>query len=55
MRVKRLIWSLLTRIGQRRNTYRIVVGTPQGKDNLEKLGVGGNIIVKCILAGNGPV
>jgi len=42
MRVKRLIWSLLTRIGQRRNTYiyiyiyMIVVGTPQEKRQLRK-------------------
>lgn len=36
MRVKPLIVSLLTRIGQRRNTNRIVVGTPQGKRQLRK-------------------
>ena len=31
-----MIWSLVTRTGQRRNTYRIVVGTPQGKRQLRK-------------------
>lgn len=34
--MKRLIWGLVTRTGQRRNTYRLVVGTPQGKRQLRK-------------------
>jgi hypothetical protein len=36
MGVKRLIWSLVTRIQQRRNAYRNVVVTPQERKQLRK-------------------
>jgi hypothetical protein len=37
--------------GEKRNAYRILVGTPEGKNHKEDQGVGGRIILKWILEG----
>jgi hypothetical protein len=34
----------VTRMGDKKNAYRILVGKPEGKRPLEDLGVGGRII-----------
>jgi hypothetical protein len=31
-----------------RNAYEILVGKPKGRENLDDLGAGGKIILKCI-------
>ena len=37
----------MARIGERRGTYRVLVGRPEGKiDHLEVLGIGGRVILK---------
>jgi hypothetical protein len=35
--------------GEKRNAYRALVGKPEGKRPLGRLGIGGRIIVKWIL------
>jgi hypothetical protein len=35
--------------GEKKNAYRILVGKPEGKRPVGNLGVGGRIILKCIL------
>jgi hypothetical protein len=35
-------------MGENKNAYRVLVGTPDGKRLLEDLDVGGMIILKCI-------
>jgi hypothetical protein len=37
----------VTRIGDRRTSYIVLVGIPEGKENLEDLDVHGRIILKC--------
>jgi hypothetical protein len=32
-----------------RNAHKILVGKPEGRDNLEDLDVDGRIVLKCIL------
>ena len=33
-------------IGERRDSYRVLLGKPEGKNRLEKLGIAGRIILK---------
>jgi hypothetical protein len=33
-------------IGERRDSYRVLLGKPEGKNHLEKLGIAGRIILK---------
>ena len=40
-------------MGERRAAYRVLVGKPEGKSNLEDPGVDGRIILKWILKWNG--
>jgi hypothetical protein len=35
-------------MGERRGAYRVLVGKPEGKNNLEAPGVGGRIILRWI-------
>jgi hypothetical protein len=39
----------VTCIGDMKNTYKFLVGKPEGKNHLESLGVNGRIILKWIL------
>jgi hypothetical protein len=37
------------RMKAKRNTYRVLVGTPDERDHLEDLYIGGKIILNCVL------
>jgi hypothetical protein len=39
----------VARVGRMRNACKILVGIPEGKSSIGYLGVGGRIILKCIL------
>jgi hypothetical protein len=46
---KRMRWvGHVARMRGKRNMYRVLVGKPEGKNNLEDLGVDGNIILKWV-------
>jgi len=36
-------------VGERRDSYRVLLGKPEGKNHLEKLGIIGRIILRRIL------
>jgi hypothetical protein len=36
-------------MGETKGSYRVLVGTPEGRNHLENPGVDGKIILKCIL------
>jgi hypothetical protein len=47
---RRMIWAMdVARMGEMKNTYRILVGKPKRKRPLGRLGVGGSIILEWIL------
>jgi hypothetical protein len=39
----------VARVGDNMNAYRILVGKPEGKRTLERLNVGGRIILELVL------
>jgi hypothetical protein len=41
----------VARMGEKRNAYRILVGKPEGKRQLEDLDIDGRIILKWMLDG----
>jgi hypothetical protein len=38
----------VSRIGESRSAYRVLVGKPEGKNHLEVIGIDGRIILKLI-------
>jgi hypothetical protein len=38
----------VARMGEKRNAYRILVGIPEERDNLQDIGVDEKIILKCV-------
>jgi hypothetical protein len=47
---RRMRWAgYIARVGEKRNAYRILVGTPDGKRSLGRQDVGRWTILKCIL------
>jgi hypothetical protein len=36
-------------VGEMRNTYKVSVGKPEGKNHFRDLGIGGSVILKWIL------
>jgi hypothetical protein len=43
----------VVRMGEMRNTYKILVGRTEGRDHSEDLGSGGKIILKSVLEKEG--
>jgi hypothetical protein len=47
---RRLGWAgHIARMGESRDAYKVLVGTPEGRNHLEDPGVEGRIILKCFL------
>ena len=47
---RRIIWAgYVARMGKKGGVYRVLVGKPEGKSNLEDPGVDGRIILRWIL------
>jgi hypothetical protein len=50
IKARRIRWARhVARMGERRGAYRILMGKPEGKKHLRKLGIDGRIILIWIL------
>jgi hypothetical protein len=53
---RRMRWAgHMSRMGEGRGAYRVLVGRPKGKNHWEDLGVGGKITLKWISEARDPV